>query len=950
MAAQPSENRPAGPVRPSSMTRAPPASLSSLETKFDKLLSLIEKQTAAVEQQNMMMEKQHTAIEKELKDHGEKLETIRKDVVKNDQPYEVREVEDQQTWGGLCKEAVTITKESVGEWTTLMNVSLVFNAIFLAIVTAFIVPVLQDLQTPTATDATGSFDPHRQEVIEQWIAFFQISAFSLSVFNSALCVLGTQWGARLITRIQAKDSHTTAIHFERRKRSGKKWLLRLTGLLFLTLLLSILLFMSAFLMQAWIVAYVQPEPRPILIAAAAIVSVMVLTILIIVGVTTLHAVRWENSPFETPLSTVLRLLLRKEPPAEERVENVEDLLEVKEEDAQPRFYEIENGLKHAFHPETLKLYAAMVMNTTETDVLEKAVPSFRFTPWLEVPDGLFRLFEGVFQRFMATDTSIRVKETVDHHFLSFGRFLDRVRRRADSSILRWYRKQCEELCSRSHESHDKYFTSFVAVASVRERNEDLRKISKLSYKECMGQVLASYDPRKTRSQVGDRLDVYESAVARCNSLLRDGKEDNVTEITSGQHSSILISYVHGPLWNDRSAEFLIRSIVRGRELNLLRELADFLSDPGVIFFHQVVRILTLLMPEASTTFSVPGDFDLTRALFCLFRTDPNPYYWGEQSATLLFYLDHGAFDKLSDFRSALVFFQSLLECLKLSDNDRTTLISDLCVFARKSRSRSANVGPTVTKFVDAFDRCRVHLLLDVPILISAEDRSEILRSLIRNPVLDWWRIELFVSRMKWSDSDIWDTISHHTNIADTNYVRYSLLPLNFLCLLKTRRYALPHNADLSPLITCMIGYSRFRRNIEPMSWRTDSNTLMHYISQGNAFDRVAAHDVGRRSARTFFNLCAGDKSDNFYNYRYHTSDETRDQAKKYLKRLDLLESNHSSEPTQPSRSATYGPSMWTAPRWFTSASRAGNGSSESIGLPSRSPHTVLGMETISQNT
>ncbi|KZS91288.1 hypothetical protein SISNIDRAFT_167524 [Sistotremastrum niveocremeum HHB9708] len=103
-----------------------------------------------------------------------------------------------------------MTKEAVGEWTSLMNVSLVFvselclscceasdrlllqNAIFLAIVTAFIVPVLQELQAPSAdstdsdsdsdaTSSAGLIDPHRQEVIQQWIAFFQISAFAVSV-------------------------------------------------------------------------------------------------------------------------------------------------------------------------------------------------------------------------------------------------------------------------------------------------------------------------------------------------------------------------------------------------------------------------------------------------------------------------------------------------------------------------------------------------------------------------------------------------------------------------------------------------------------------------------------------------------------------------------------------------------------------------------------------------
>ncbi|KZT39585.1 hypothetical protein SISSUDRAFT_1061062 [Sistotremastrum suecicum HHB10207 ss-3] len=761
MAEQPSDNRSAGSVRPPSTTPSPAMSLSSLETKFDQLLSLIEKQTAVVEQQNTLMEKQHTEIKKELQDHGDKLETIRKDVLKNDQPYEPREVEDQQTWGGLSKEAVAITKEAAGEWTTLMNVSLVFNAIFLAIVTAFIVPVLQDLQTPSSDNSSGLFDPHRQEVIQQWIAFFQISAFSLSVFNSALCVLGTQWGARLITRIQAKDSHATAIQFERRKRSGKKWLLRLTGLLFSTLLLSIVLFMIAFLMQAWIVAYAQPEPRPILIAAAAIVSIMVLTILIIVGVTTYHAVCKENSPFETPLSNVIRLLLDKEPSRKNRLATVEDILETTEGDDQERSYRNEKGSGHTFHTETLKLYSSTVMNTTETDVLEKAVPSFRFIAWFEAPDALFPLFESVYQRFMATDTSIRVKETVDQHFLSFGKTIvcrwrpPKSEDTSKSTLLRWYTKKCEELCLQSTKLHIKYFPSFVAAASVREDNVDLRDISQLPYKECMRRVLASYDPWSNRSEVGDRLDVFKSAVIKCHSLLKNGRADDVIEIFSDQHSSILLSCVHSPLLDDRSADFVIGWIVRGRQVDLLKQLSEFIAASLATFSPEVINILRLLIPDSceSANFSIPEEFDLSRVLFSLFRTKPHPHYWSEQSRTLQFYLDHGAFDTISDLRAALVFFTHCVnepdtppdireraafyleehklrfsDSLEPPNDEHTSLVSDLCIFARDPSA--AEFSANVTRFLDAFDRCHVHLLLDHPIIFSPEESSEILKSLI----------------------------------------------------------------------------------------------------------------------------------------------------------------------------------------------------------------------------
>ncbi|KZT39559.1 hypothetical protein SISSUDRAFT_629002 [Sistotremastrum suecicum HHB10207 ss-3] len=73
-------------------------SLGSLEDKFDKLL--------------LLMENQIKLTEMTFKEHGEKLETLRKDALKNDQPFEPRKLEDQQTWGGLNKEAVARTKEA----------------------------------------------------------------------------------------------------------------------------------------------------------------------------------------------------------------------------------------------------------------------------------------------------------------------------------------------------------------------------------------------------------------------------------------------------------------------------------------------------------------------------------------------------------------------------------------------------------------------------------------------------------------------------------------------------------------------------------------------------------------------------------------------------------------------------------------------------------------------
>lgn len=135
--------------------------------------------------------------------------------------------------------------------------------------------------------------------------------------------------------------------------------------------------MVAFLLQAWVVAYAQPKPRPVLIAAAAIVTAMVFTILIIVALTTYHAVRRENSPFETPLSNVIRLLFISRGNQEGSTQSTEDMLEVAKDDGNDMVYN-RGSEGYLFSPETLKVYASVVINSPEAEVLDKVVPSFRF--------------------------------------------------------------------------------------------------------------------------------------------------------------------------------------------------------------------------------------------------------------------------------------------------------------------------------------------------------------------------------------------------------------------------------------------------------------------------------------------------------------------------------------------------------------------------------------------
>lgn len=482
----------------------------------------------------------------------------------------------------------------------------------------------------------------------------------MQIFNSALCVLGTQWGARLIARIKAEDNHESTIQFERRKAIGKKWLLRLSGLLFSTLLLSILLFMVAFLLQAWVVAYAQPEPRPVLIAAASIVTAMVFTILIIVTVTTYHAVRRENSPFETPLSNVIRLLFISGGSHEGSAQSTEDMLEVTKDDGEDMGYG--SGLKYySFTPETLKVYASVVINSPEAEVLDKVVPSFRFAAWIKAGGHLFPLFHAVYERFMATDTSIRVKETIDEEFRSSWKLLTDEERKENPRIGQWYPAQCQQLCYQSAEGHTKYFRSWVGAVSVQEGNEDLREIAELPYKESIGRILASYDQE---GKVGDRIDIFFFAIQRCVDLLKAGKKDDVREIVSTHHSSIIKSFMRSPGGGEST---LCSFILQGREEVILSEISGFLSDPVHVYHSLVYDILAILVKHLPPDFNLTAPLDLSHALGTADRIRPIPWNdWEGFTHAALFLLEHGAFDMLSDVSSAYIFLKQSLQHLDVS--------------------------------------------------------------------------------------------------------------------------------------------------------------------------------------------------------------------------------------------------------------------------------------------
>lgn len=367
-----------------------------------------------------------------------------------------------------------------------------------------------------------------------------------------MCVLGLQWAGRLLSVPLGKTNLERALNRERRKVLAEQRLLPLMSVLFWTLLLSIAFFVIGFLIQFWALSFSFDERAPILIIGAVAATALAITILSVILATTYHAAIHENSPFASPLSSAstatwswIKRAIKKIQPetnAEKtetpqsrqlslisaqlhsflrRIQRFTDIIskkpylapeapsdelsggqgatwhESEQKQGEPIEVLLEEKVDDDEIVQALKAYARLVINTNDTEVLERAVPSFEIGEWCQSGGKLLSVFLAVRERFLATDTSFRVKETVNQQLVycrEWSGWRDRWREDLEgNAITRWCRDQCEDLIDQTHESHRQFFSAFVFFTSLDPHNEDLRRYPWDSYEETVAWVLSSYD-------------------------------------------------------------------------------------------------------------------------------------------------------------------------------------------------------------------------------------------------------------------------------------------------------------------------------------------------------------------------------------------------------------------------------------------------------------------------
>ncbi|KZS88894.1 hypothetical protein SISNIDRAFT_528661 [Sistotremastrum niveocremeum HHB9708] len=918
---------------PAATEERPPDPISSSPSKFDQLLELVKTLNGLVSEQSKALNAQNEDIKAELRaqlntmnKHSTMLQALETDATKgidrihyravadahiDDKAYEGRKLGDAQTWNALDKETLAKIKVMVEEWREVMQISLVFIALFLTVVTAFISPVIQIFTTPS--DSSSGSKPPLPTVPTQLVALFYYLALITSISNSVLCVLGMQWGARLIATPLGKTNLERALARERRMLSAEGKMRSLMGVLVWTLLISIGFFVLGFLIQLWDLTFSFAGSAPILVVGGVLATGLSLIILGIIMVTTIHAALIDNSPFESPLSNAMKPFLRwfgrrlqkedkahdesKESKSNKDTEDVGALIKWKKDDA----------------PNTLalKTYAKLVLNTNDVEVLERAIPSFEFGEWYAASDSLFPVFHAVRDRFLATDTSFRVKETVHQQVVSTKDWAGWKDQRGEwrndlkaNEFTRWCRDQCYELIVSARGSRRDYFLPFAFFVSLEEDNEDLRRWASKSNKECVAGILCTFD---SDGELGDREDIFGSAVMTCKRLLSDGRTDDVTAILSCvDRASVLRSLIRNPgMWWFEIRD-LVTFIVKGSEVEILDEMSDFLSNlPEMSAFADsdnpllVCELLEHIIRRRPSDFSSPHSLDLSPVLELVNQNSLFKRY----SKTLIYYLARGGLENLSDLHSALKlweycrdvhndphtsdevvsFYENYHYCFiplpPLSSNECDDLAHNICALMTIPTDDLPNkiFKRPILDLSDLDDQQKQAVVTSILSKIRVPDFVTLL---IKESYLPWNRVQdLVMSAAKdhalgilsaMSDSRAFDDLGNHMAAM-----------LNFLgCLIPSlpSDVCVPSSFDLSSVVLNIT-----RRKRDRQAWRKHSETIIFYLDHG-AFDQIRSNYLD--DAAHLFNICTVDSQKmKKWKDEERTSEHTRQRAMFYREKL-----------------------------------------------------------------
>ncbi|KZT33161.1 hypothetical protein SISSUDRAFT_1066351 [Sistotremastrum suecicum HHB10207 ss-3] len=873
---------------PAAVTDPPPEKIAPSPSKFDQLLELIKMQNGLISEQSRALNTQKEELKAELRaqlqtmnKHTTMLQALETNATKDDKAYEGRTLGDAQTWNALDKEALAKIKIMVDEWREVMQISLVFIALFLTVVTAFISPIIQVFTTPSSDDEGSSKKSPLPPASTQLVALFYYLALIVSIANSVLCVLGMQWGARLIATPLGKTNLERALARERRMLQAEDKMRGLMGVLVWTLLVSIGFFVLGFLIQLWELAFSFATAAPLLVIGSVVATGLTLIILGIIIVTTIHAALNDNSPFENPMSNALspvlrwiRRRVRRSPPEHGQTEDdregatsdeTEDASNADDVAALIRWKKDDPANITA-----LKTYAKLVLNTNDAEVLERAVPSFEIGQWYTARDPLLPVFRAVHERFLATDTSFRVKETVHKQLVYLkdwrgwkskeGFWRDDLRA---NEFTRWCRVQCAKLVNSSNGTPRDFFPPLAFFASLEAENKDLWHDPFVSPEECVARSLCAFD---LDGELGDREDIFESALWTCRNLLFNGETDHLTVLLSKVNQvSVLRSLIRNPHVPWFLISDLVAFITRGKEVEILDEMSDFFTNlPEMLLIKHsllVCQFLEAIIPDSPPRFAVSHSLDLSPVLDLVNRNSLFERY----SKTLLFHLDQSGLENLSDLHPAsrlweycrdvrndsetpaevVAFYRnhtpcfiplpqlSSEECAELAHTIHTSIdrITEDTDEDDNTASPVKNLKGPILELLDLEEEQRNAVVARI---LPYVQRSHFVTLLMEKCYLPWSRLQDLVSFIAQDyELEILTAVSGFDSSGIPNHTVTTFLDfLGCLLLSLPNNFTVPPSFDLSRVIFHLVHCERKRQ-----TWSKYTDIIITYLDHG-AFDKL----------------------------------------------------------------------------------------------------------------
>ncbi|KZS88634.1 hypothetical protein SISNIDRAFT_489875 [Sistotremastrum niveocremeum HHB9708] len=632
------------------------------------------------------------SVKETLLDHGTKLNVLIRDALKDDQPYDEKPVEDESTCTALFEIAMARTKEEVDEWIKRMDVSLVFIALFSAVLTAFVVPATQNL-FPSSNNTPGNptdSPPPVPNASAQDVCILYYLALIVAILNAVLSVLGRQWMSKLTTRPVGSTYKERLLRHLAREELAKRWLGYLVEGLHILLLWSIGLFMTGLLYQILNLSGSFERSTPRIFAAWVLGIILSSSIMVVVLAATTHALVYEVSPFGGPFSKVLfksaRVLSVSFDWLEYKVDKIAAWLDRRIKSI-PFYRILPAGCKIIAWPLWLcallvddwridldqgdreKLVGAfmdLIAEASDPKLLERAVGSFSYVEWFEDGEGTADQLAKTWNRLTATDTSIRVRETLRARMTQFVKDQNEKSKEITPKQIQVLASVCP-LADR--------FIAEVYYASFRADNTDLRPLALLPLEECVARVLCSYNHE---GKLGDRQTIFHLAEKHCHDLLEEGKGDDVTRILSHVNRlDLLKTHIQFPyvIYSD-----VVEFIVKDRKHEILRGINEFVKmvDQSRLGPRSLSQVFLVLASPP------PTDIDLCPLIDYISR-HPYNLTWKETSDTIIAYLTSFGVSQFSDSTAVLRFLE---QCV---DNPFLDVDNHLCFNSDDTRAHARDL-------------------------------------------------------------------------------------------------------------------------------------------------------------------------------------------------------------------------------------------------------------------